>query len=124
MLRAETDPEADPRFGTGFQKGWQIDPTPFRMKARAEKRKAKMAKKARIDKPMFLETTQSNQIGGMFDSEQPWDQFQTETMAGHEFTLLDWDLNPRQPALPDPYDDYDDEEDDTEEEPDTEEEQE
>ena len=40
-----TNPEADPRFGPVKQKGFQIDPKPFKMKQKAEKRKQKLAKK-------------------------------------------------------------------------------
>lgn len=54
--KALTDPEADPRFGAGYKKGFQIDPTPFKMKQKAEKRKAKMRKqpKSKKGKDPFL----------------------------------------------------------------------
>ena len=42
--RAMVDPEADPRFGV-HQKGFMIDPKPFKMKAKAEKKKQKLARK-------------------------------------------------------------------------------
>ena len=40
-----TDPEADPRFGKGFKKGFQIDPKPFKTQRKVEKQKRKKEKK-------------------------------------------------------------------------------
>ena len=52
--KAMTNPEADPRFGPVKQKGFQIDPRPFKMKQKAEKRKAKLAKKQKYGKGSTL----------------------------------------------------------------------
>ena len=39
--RAMIDPEADPRFGPIDKRGFQIDQTPFKQQAKAEKRRQK-----------------------------------------------------------------------------------
>lgn len=44
--KAQVDPEYDPRFGTGYKRGFQIDPKPFQMQQKADKKKAKMARKS------------------------------------------------------------------------------
>ena len=44
------DPESDPRFGPVAKKGFQIDPTPFKMAEKAEKRKYKMKHKSEKQK--------------------------------------------------------------------------
>lgn len=49
-IKTLTDPEADPRFGTQFKRGFQIDQRPFKMKQKAEKRKAKRDKKPKYKK--------------------------------------------------------------------------
>ena len=62
LLKAELNPEYDPRWGPVATKGFQIDPTPFKMKAREEKQKAKMQRKQGKYKPMF-----QNEMGNGID---------------------------------------------------------